>query len=61
MATPRDTNLGDLLARFFAKDEPLDDSARAVLQRMNETDQRIAEIRENVQRGVRKREGRFRL
>jgi ABC-type transporter Mla subunit MlaD len=61
MAAPTTSNLGDLLARLIRKDEPIDDASRAVLQRMNETDQRIADIRENVQRGIRKREGRFRL
>lgn len=61
MAAPTTSNLGDLLARLIRQDEPIDDASRAVLQRMNETDQRIADIRENVQRGIRKREGRFRL
>lgn len=41
--------------------EPQDDAARAAIEKIAATERRINEIREDVKRGVRKREGRFRL
>lgn len=61
MAASPTPKLNELLTRLFTKDEPMDDAARAVVQKMSETEHRIAEIRENVKRGVRERERRFRL
>jgi hypothetical protein len=61
MTTSSEQKLRDMLERGFDKDKPLDEAARAVLARMAETDRRITEIRENVKRGIRKPNGRFRL
>ena len=49
------------LANLFAKPEPLDDAARALLDEMKATTSRMEKVREEVQRGVRGREDRFRL
>lgn len=61
MAAPSTSKLTALFNRLFERDEPMDEAARAVVQKMNEAERRIAEIRENMKRDVRKREGRFRL
>lgn len=61
MAVTPTPNLTDFLARFFTRDEPVDDAAHAMLEKMNEAERRIAEVQANVRRGIRKREGRFRL
>ncbi len=61
MSGTSEHKLSDMLGRLFKKDEPLDDAARAVVQQMNDADRRIAEIRENLKRGIRKPNGRFRL
>ncbi len=53
--------LAGRLAKLFARPEPEDEAARAAIERIAATERRIAEIRKEVQRGVRKREGRFRL
>ena len=61
MTEPTTSNLDELLARLTESGEPVDETTRAVLQQMNEAEKRIVGIRGNVHRGVRKREGRFRL
>lgn len=55
------TKFADGLARLFHKSEPTDEAARAIIEQMRQAEIQIEAVREEVRRGVRKREGRFRL
>ena len=53
--------LGERLRKLFSRDTPTDAAARAAIDQMDDANRRIKAVREEVDRGIRRREGRFRL
>ncbi len=49
------------LERLLSPEEPGDDAARAALDHIEKLNRRIEAVREDVHRGIRRKEGRFRL
>jgi len=47
--------------RLFTSEEPADEAARAALEHIDKLNSRIDAVREDVHRGIRRKEGRFRL
>lgn len=54
-------SLSGLLNRLLVRDEPTDESTRAALDHIDRVQQRIESVREEVKRGVRSSNKRFRL
>lgn len=55
------TAFSERLRRLFTRELPIDEAARAAIQRMDDAEQRIQCVRKEVTDGIRRKNGRFHL